>query len=167
MFGLQRRIEMAKKESYKVIVLRMLLISLVIAGVVALVSCVPGDYNNVEAASAGLSVIPADARAKADAASVARWQGLGQQQALLARVELERGAIATAARWEAAGEFYENRTYAGLARAQAASNARWQAMGEHYGGAAAVTFPEPDSDTARWMAMGEAYRQAGLAGEGG
>lgn len=96
--------------------------SILIIGLLAVVSCVPGDYQNVEAAGAGS--FGEDARALADAASLARWQGLGRQFSAPTAAEYEPATAADAARWEARGAFYSEMAEVQLTRGQAASVAR-------------------------------------------
>jgi hypothetical protein len=130
--------------------------TLVVVGLLAIVSCVPGEYNNAEAAS--LAIIPADARAKADAASLARWDGLGEHYASLARAEIDRGASADVARWEARGAYFRKLAEVQSARGQAAGVARWIALGEHYTQQRAQANEQMTADIARWIAKGERYQ---------
>ena len=77
-------------------------LSILIIGLLVVVSCVPGDYQNVEAAGAG--AITEDARALANAASFARWEALGQQYSAPAPADIGPTAFTDAARWEASGK---------------------------------------------------------------
>jgi hypothetical protein len=128
-------------------------LSLVIVGLLAIVSCVPGEYRDAEAAS--LEVIPTDLIARAGAASLARWQGLGEQYTASSRAEDERAGTADTTRWEARGAFYKNMAESQLTRGQAANVARLQAMGEHF--SAPLVVPNT-ADATRWEARGAFYK---------
>jgi hypothetical protein len=132
-------------------------LSLLFVGMLAIVSCVPGDYTNAEAASS--SAVSAGVSARADAASLARWEGLGERYAALSRAEHKPDGSADVSRWQAKGEYFAALANTQLHRGQAASVARWQAKGEYYSTLNAKAAVQLDADVLRWVAMGESYQQ--------
>lgn len=153
---------------------------LLMIGLVVLVSCVSGELSAVEATPIG--AITAEARPKADAASLARWQGLGHRYTSLTLAARERAEKVETARWEAIGAYFAEVAREQLIRSQAANIARWEEMGAHYSKPNADVARwiglseryqlltqigrEMSADSARWIAMGEFYQEAGLFGDG-
>ena len=131
--------------------------SIAIIGILAIVSCVPGEYVSAEAASSG--EVPQHAQAQANAASQARWEGLGQKYIAPNRAENAKVGAADAARWEAKGASYDEMAKAQLNRGQEAAVARWQAIGVHF--SASDASKGTGADLARWVALGESYQAIG------
>ena len=113
---------MAKKESYTLFILGLLLISLV-----AIAINQPFSLS-VPAVNLALDT-PAEEVTNADQA---RWDAMGEFYAERAGLRPQKAFVADLARWDAKGEFYAEQAGIRLEKAFAADQARWDAIGEFY-----------------------------------
>jgi hypothetical protein len=139
-------------------------VALIFVGVLAIAGCVPGELASVAASSID-AIAPAD-RELADAASVARWNGLGERYSAAAEGERVDADVAAIARWQAIGAYYEARSEGRLTRALATNAARWQAMGEFYAPDAVGDKSALSPDVARWIGLGDTYQELQQAADG-
>jgi hypothetical protein len=113
---------MAKKETYTLFVVGLLLISLVVIAI--------NQPLNLSVPAVDLSLrAPAEEVANGDQA---RWDAIGEFYAGKAGIRSEDAIAADQARWEAKGDFYAEQAIARSEEAVTMDQARWDAKGEFY-----------------------------------